>query len=153
MSEPITCPRRAEGFGHGEEGKDSWREDNTCSFCGSLNPAEVLARVEAGTATLGPTDKNYKVYVKNSGGDPFKQTYRNCPRDSACKGPNDCAHWVTRPMQETKAYFQHFSKEQCLKFIDLLNAKKLRLGYPGHFYVRPFFIAKPQPPAAEEPHA
>lgn len=40
-----------------------------------------------------------------------------------------------------KFYFQHLSQEQQIKFIDLLNAKKLNLDYPGHFYAKPFFIA------------
>ncbi|MFT3708051.1 MAG: DUF2829 domain-containing protein [Archangium sp.] len=40
-----------------------------------------------------------------------------------------------------KFYFQHFSKEQCIAFIELLNAKKLKLAFPGHFYAKPFFIA------------
>jgi len=40
-----------------------------------------------------------------------------------------------------KFYFQHFSKEECLRFIDLLNAKKIVLDEPGYFYVKPFFIA------------
>jgi len=62
MNTHFTCPRRNEGYGYGVEGKDSWRDDNTCSFCGSLNPAKVLAEIEAGERVI-PSDKAYKMYL------------------------------------------------------------------------------------------
>jgi hypothetical protein len=77
----------------------------TCSFCGSLNPDEFMKQAEAGVK-LGPTDKNYKVYVN----------------------------------EHTKFYFQHLTDEQMQKFVELMNAKKLNIGYPGHFYVLPYFM-------------
>ena len=43
-----------------------------------------------------------------------------------------------------KFYFQHLSPEQQNKFIELYNAKKMKLGYPGHFYSRPFFCTPAQ---------
>jgi len=85
---------------------DTWRDGKTCSYCGSLSPDEFLRRIEAGHE-LGPTDKNYKVYLNHPWG---------------------------------KFYFQHLSVEQKQKFVDLINTKKLNIGYPGHFYVLPFFI-------------
>lgn len=81
-----------------------------CSFCGSLNPTEFMELIKDG-AEVGPTDKNYKVYVRHPS------------------------------LSFGKFYFQHLSKEQKLEFIDLLNAKSLKIGMPGHFYVKPFFIA------------
>jgi hypothetical protein len=99
-----------------------------------------MLRLEAGDVELGPTDKNYKVYVENQGGQVFKQTYRDCPRDSEPHMPDQCTHWVTRDMAGTKFYFWHLSTEQRKRFIELLNDKKLRIGYPGHFYVKPFFL-------------
>ena len=39
-----------------------------------------------------------------------------------------------------KFYFEHLSEEQMYIFIDLLNAKKLNIGYPGYFYNLPYFI-------------
>jgi hypothetical protein len=39
-----------------------------------------------------------------------------------------------------KFYFQHLSGAQQQRFIELLNAGTIKLGYPGHFYVRPFFV-------------
>lgn len=46
-----------------------------------------------------------------------------------------------------KFYFQHLSLEQMQSFIDLWNEGKLRIGYPGHFYVPPFFMQL-RPPAS-----
>jgi hypothetical protein len=105
------CPRRPEGPFNLPE-KDEWRADKTCSFCGSLDPAEALKLIEAGEE-LCPTDKSYKMYVGGGGG--------------------------------RKVYFQHFDREQRERLIELLNAKKIKFAYPGHFYVRPFFIAKALP--------
>lgn len=42
-----------------------------------------------------------------------------------------------------KAYFQHLTEDQMRRFIDLLNDKKLKIGHPGYFYTRPYFIAPP----------
>ena len=113
----ITCPRRMHEWGpwQHEEGHDSWRADNTCSFCGSLNPQEVLGGIKADNITLEPTDKNYKVYVQS-------------PTRSG-----------------KKCYFQHFSKEQQAEFIELLNARKIKFATPGFFYVKPFFITYEKP--------
>lgn len=143
MSQSFFCPR---GPGPGTvfkppfNGEATWREDGTCSFCGSLNPDEFMRRLEAGDVEVGPTDKSYKVYVKNVGGAQFKQTYRDCPSDAPKHGPDDCTHWVTREVGDTKFYFQHLSPEQ-QRFIELYNERRMRIGYPGHFYVTPFFCA------------
>lgn len=39
-----------------------------------------------------------------------------------------------------KFYFQHLDEVQKNEFIALLNAKAVKIGYPGHFYVAPFFV-------------
>lgn len=142
MSQEI-CPRFSPGpwkF----DGKCHWdkREDGCCDYCGSLNPDVFMARVEAGTVTLGTTDKSYKVYVNNAGGEDFKQTYRNCPRDSKCTGPDDCTHWTTRPMSSHKFYFQHLGHEQQARFVELYNDRKLRFEGGFGFYVLPFFMRR-----------
>lgn len=111
-----------------------------------------MARLEAGDVELGPTDKSYKVYVRNKGGANFKQTSRNCPKDATCTGPADCTHWTTREMDQTKFYFQHLSSDQCRRFVELLNVLKLKFGYPGHFYVTPFFISYPAAGSQSEGH-
>lgn len=86
----------------------TWREDGTCSYCGSLSEAAFFAAIEAG-AEIGPTDKSYKAYVTGGG------------------------------HNHAKFYYQHLSAEGRGKFIDLYNAKGMKIGDPGHFYVRPFF--------------
>lgn len=90
-------------------GEDHWRENNTCSYCGSANPDLFMYLIRNGIVELGPTDKNYKVYLKGEG-------------------------------VPIKFYFQHLSQEQQKEFVDMLNEKRLKIGYPGHFYVLPFFI-------------
>ncbi len=106
---PFACPRRTEEFGPWDHSAaiDTWREDRTCSFCGSLAP-ETFMRLAGEGTDLTPTDKNYKVYVG----------------------------------QRQKFYFQHLAEDQHRAFVDLLNAKKLNIGYPGHFYVLPFFVKR-----------
>jgi hypothetical protein len=114
-----------------------------------------MDRLEDGTIKLGSTDKNYKVYVENDGGEQFKQTYRNCPQDtemigaagnkytaSSCKGRDTCTHWVTREISGTKFYFQHLSDVQKARFIELLNEKRVKFQGEMGFYVLPFFCSR-----------
>lgn len=138
----MSCPRRSESFHqHSDPEKDNF-ECGHCSYCGSLDPEVFLARLEAGDIELVPTDKSYKVYVKNVGGARFTQRFRNCPMSSGCKDPDECTHWAIREIGETKFYFQHLTKAQMDRFIELYNENKVKLGYPGHFYVLPFFTAR-----------
>ena len=113
---PITCPRRDEGFGHGETLQDMVRDNGTCSFCGSLVPEAFWDLVEAG-AELGPTDKNYKVYVN----------------------PPPHLKYSVMETGMAKLYFQHFRTEDIDRFIRMYNEKKMKIEYPGHFYRLPFF--------------
>ena len=139
MSEEFECPRAVEGpFVYGKKAK--WRNNHTCSYCGSLSEEKFFAAVEAGVE-VGPTDKSYKAYL-TSRDKSFQQTYRDCPKDATCTGPEDCTHWVTRDVDHTKFYFQHLSKEGQQRFVDLVSAKKMKIGYPGHFYVRPYFCER-----------
>lgn len=138
----LPCPRRGPfGLTLSDPDGDKWREDDSCSYCGSLNPDVFMARVEAGDVELVPTGKSYKVYLE-SVGEAFRQTYRDCPMDSAPHMPAVCPHWVTRRVEHAKFYFEHLSDEQRRRFVELLNERKLKIGYPGHFYVLPFFIAR-----------
>jgi hypothetical protein len=150
----FMCPRRSEGSF--TKGPDHWREDNTCSYCGSLNPDAFMERVEMGDVTLGATDKNYKVYITNNGGASFKQTYRDCPKDkemistagnkymtSSCdKGWDECTHWVTRDTSRGKFYFMHLLQPQQARFIELLNGDKIKFDGGMRFYVLPYFIQR-----------
>ena len=113
----FTCPRRIEDgtissvFTMGGENKDNWRDDNTCSYCGSSNPEIVMEGIETSDIEITPTDKNYKIYL----------------------------HSISGKHYGMKFYFQHFSEEQKNKFIQLNNEKKLKLQEPGYFYCLPFF--------------
>lgn len=112
----IRCPRRDEGPGYAEKRNvDEWQtrgNGKACSYCGSMNPDEVLRLIEAGECKITPTDKNYKIYVSHAGN------------------------------SNAKFYFQHFSQEQKERFVQLYNEKKISLDSPGHFYVLPFFMAR-----------
>jgi hypothetical protein len=155
----FKCPRRSESyFGTSSafaRDNDYDPSDDSCHYCGSLNPDTFMARLEAGTIKLGSTDKNYKVYVENDGGEPFKRTYRDCPQDqemigaagnkymvNSCKGPDTCTHWVTRERPETKFYFQHLSAEQQTRFVALLNEGRMKFQGGFRFYVLPFFCVR-----------
>lgn len=113
--------------------------DGTCDWCGSLNPDVLMARLEEGDVELVPTDKSYKVYVRNRGGERFRQAWRDCPRGEPPHMPADCAHWVVEEREEAKFYFEHLTPEQQERFVRLLNERRLHLGYPGFFYSVPFF--------------
>lgn len=69
-----------------------------------------LFQAIADGAEVEPTDKNYKAYVRFADG------------------------------RHHKFYFEHLDEAQRQRFVDLLNAKAVKIGYPGHFYVRPFFV-------------
>lgn len=105
----MLCPRRDEMVGPFKlPEQDEWR-DGRCSFCGSIAPDMFLTVAEMG-AELGPTDKDYKVYVEGA--------------------------------EHRKFYFQHLDEAGKRHFVELLNAKKLNIGSPGHFYVLPFFMRR-----------
>ena len=141
----MRCPRRMESLMFADKpGEDLYRsDDDSCTHCGSLNPDTFMQRVERGDVRLCPTDKNYKVYIHNDGGEQFKQTYRDCYTQGAKDCKHDtCTHWVTRDMSQAKFYFQHLSDAQKDRFIELLNANSVKMEYPGYFYVLPFFCTR-----------
>lgn len=157
----TTCPRRLESpMPQGGIYEDHYREDGTCSYCGSMNPDTFMQRLLAGDIEVGPTDKSYKVYVRNRGGEGFKQTYRNCPvhpcpdvTDADGKANvNNCTHWVTRDVEDTKFYFQHLTPAQQDSFIQLHNEGKIHYGFPGYLYTTPYFCQKttPNPPSNQD---
>jgi hypothetical protein len=139
---PCDCPRS--GGVCRVKPRPDMPDDGTCFYCGSLAADTFMARLEASDVELGPTDKDYKVYVHNDGGQPFKQTYGETYEE-----PATCGHeghvekkfrWHCRDMAQAKFYFDHLSEAQRVRFVELLNQKKLKIGYPGHFYRRPFFV-------------
>lgn len=153
----MLCPRRIEAgpYAHQPSQVEDLRDDDHCAYCGSLNPETFMARLEAGTIELGPTDKNYKVYVRSLNDDKFVQSYRNCPQHP-CPDVTDangkvdvykCRHWTKRQRNETKFYFRHLSEAQMRRFVVLLNLRQIKFGYPGGFYVAPYFISFGPTPA------
>lgn len=141
-----------------------WREDETCSYCGSLSPEALFRAIDEG-CELGPTDKNYKVYVDRPdpdvgkpwiyGSANFLQSgpgWVEVTPENMASLPQDTRHmlrpgeWVLvepkQRMRQNKFYFQHLSVDERKRFIELLNAKALKIGYPGHFYVLPFFMTR-----------
>lgn len=49
---------------------------------------------------------------------------------------------VHEPTTRAKFYFQHLTDEERRTFVGLMNAKRINLAYPGHFYRLPFFVAR-----------
>ena len=49
--------------------------------------------------------------------------------------------YVRTPEREFEFYFQHLDDAGQKRFIELYNAGKMRMGYPGAFYRLPFFAA------------
>lgn len=110
--------------------------DGRCGYCGSADGDVVLAMVEAGTIEFGPTDKGYKAYLSGALVDPSGYFHGYDGDGTHLPGER---HQL--PNRTTKFYFQHWTREQHQRFIELLNAGRVRFGYPGYFYRRPYFIA------------
>jgi hypothetical protein len=141
-----------------------WRDDGTCSYCGSLSPEQFFAAIDAG-CELGPTDKNYKVYVDRPdprAGEPtiygsanFKPEYGDGWIEVTSENIGTLPTEVMRPQigqwvqvsprsatRHDKFYFQHLNEDERTRFVELFNAKALNIGYPGHFYTLPFFAVR-----------
>jgi hypothetical protein len=154
----FRCPRRSEGFMGRMEGNDWWgiRDGHkACSYCGSCSPDEFFAAIEAG-AEVGPTDKSYKAYIDlpavdegarieiggESGPAYGQDGTPNRPDltdEEKRTGRYHRTHYGMRGKTvHGKFYFQHLSKEEQVRFLDLLNARKIKIGVPGYFYALPF---------------
>jgi len=158
------CPRKSEATLSSQiDHVSHWREDRTCSYCGSIAPAFLFESIEI-NCQIGPTDKNYKIYVDLIEPNPEELQVVGVSTDKKfgdgwttadmeilkSQGFNGGSYKSMRlaPRGSTrhgKFYFQHFSKEECHRFIDLMNNGKLNIGYPGHFYVLPYFISYKTP--------
>lgn len=142
-----------------------------CSYCGSISPEEFFAAVEAGAeiGPTDKSYKAYvdlhdpragKPYiVSRTNFDPRNDDYVKVTPENADTLPLDPQEkaealekledgggvWIRvipRPeRRQGKFHFQHLSPEQRRRFIELYNSKAMKLGYPGHFYARPFFCA------------
>lgn len=164
---PFHCPRGPAPGGPFKppfDGSAHWREDGTCSYCGSASPEAFFAAVEAGYEVT-PTDKSYKVYIDLPETlDPEELVV--CGSSNGLERPGDKwvpasevdeatflrSNWTPRKdgwlllekrgaTKHGKFYFQHLDEAGMNRFIELYNAKKIKLAYPGYFYVRPYFCA------------
>lgn len=155
------CPRRVESpiADRTFKGPDRWeRRDGVrrCSYCGSMHPEDLFMAI-GDRVELGPTDKSYKVYVhlpNPKAGQIVQVGSESGPAYNVLTGePNkpDLTIWEkvrgrydrnikASPTLHAKFYFQHFDDDQQQRFVNLLNAKAVNIGFPGHFYRLPFFI-------------
>lgn len=145
MTAKHRCPRRYDyGMFEVEDTAtpDKWvkrdgrKGPRTCTYCGSLHPDDFMAVVSNGSAKLGPTDKTYKVYVEipSVTHQPTTTTWKNGKKITRKVG--------LRTPKMLKFYFQHLEEDQRREFVDLINTSALKIGYPGHFYVLPFFAVR-----------
>jgi hypothetical protein len=62
----MRCPRRSISSDvYGYPAEDHWRDNGTCSYCGSITPKAFFEAIQEGKE-IEPTDKSYKVYVKTT---------------------------------------------------------------------------------------
>jgi hypothetical protein len=104
------CPRSRED---GRPTSPAWRDDETCSYCGSLNPDVFMKQIEDGTIELGTTTKNYKVYIH-----------------------------ADQQEGMSKFYFQHLSEDQKKRFVELLGERAIKFHHGYEFTVLPFFVSR-----------
>jgi hypothetical protein len=164
----FTCGRQGESLPGLNTPGAYWDDQGKCSYCGSLKPDIVLMAIENGTAILGATDKNYKLYVElpnPNEGRLVPLSSRSFPPDEGEEGwieatPENCKlhgflPWASGPswfklspesaLTHDKFYFQHFTAEQQLRFVDLYNEGRMRFRgiggiEPRGFYRLPFFM-------------
>lgn len=169
MDDTFTCPRRLEAPGRwrGDDGVDRWQDRESlvagigpsCSYCGSLAPDKFMELVEQGW-WVDPTDKSYKAYLAEPlTGDQVAEArdrwmatdFVGRVRLAACADHADNVElaieheWQQMPAASghgsvrAKFYYQHLSSDQMDRFIELVNAKQMKVGPPSCFYVLPFF--------------
>lgn len=134
----------------------------SCLFCGSLHPDRFMELVRDGWI-VGPTDKHYKAYLESPLTDEQKAARRErwMKQDAVARAIRELGEkdgktperiqadldeqWAEQAdgwlhgEQTAKFYYQHLSAEQRAEFITLYNEGRMKVGYPGHFYVLPFF--------------
>lgn len=155
----MRCPRQSET---GSDHEMEWRSDGTCSYCGSISAAAFMDAIREGRE-VGPTDKNYKAYITvrnprvgqesvfgsaNFNAGPKFEVVTQEMLDSGRGGIDARVHEVGSfvlfgiepPTHTAKFYFQHLNEPEQREFVALHNSKKIRVGFPGYFYVMPFFM-------------
>lgn len=118
-----TCPRRIE----------QGRADPDSPFAGS---GEGLDDWKPGHGVIGQS--RGCTYCGSMHPDDFMQAVR----DGKEIGPTDKSYKAYVDDHHGKFYFQHLGDEQRDEFIEIYNAHRMHVGYPGHFYVLPFFCTR-----------
>lgn len=94
---------------------------------------------------LGPWERTAGLDPVRSGRCPFcgslaPAEFMRRARQGDELGPTDKSYKVYLDDPWAKFYFQHLDEAQRQEFFELYRDGKLNLGYPGRFYVLPFFI-------------
>ena len=95
-----------------DQHKHYWREDGTCSYCGSVSADMFFDYVNKG-GVISATDKNYKVYLREM---------------------DDMVHGCA------KFYFQHLNEKGKKLFIDIFHIDNINME--GAFCLTPYFIGR-----------
>lgn len=147
-------------LGHGPAAQDAL--GTSCSFCGSLHPERFMELVRDGWI-VGPTDKSYKAYLER----PLTDEELAAHKARWLEGFTDAEIQATADDRgetfeqakaalddvydrqiariggaktEAKFYYQHLTEPQQREFVDLYNSRRMKVGYPGHFYQLPYFM-------------
>ena len=114
-----TCPRRNELFNDGgsEKDQDAYRE---------IELGGEKSSVCSYCGSLSPEEFMQGVEA-GAEIDPTDKNYKA---------------YIHKVGTTAKFYYQHLSDEQMRKFVVLYNDKTMKIGYPGRFYVMPFFMHK-----------
>ncbi len=111
-SETMVCPRRAELFQRPTEKSADCWEDR------------AGARACSYCGSAHPDD------------------FMRLAAEGATVLPTDKDYKTYVGPAERKFYYPHLSADQRRAFVELYNQKKVNIGYPGHFYVLPYFMRR-----------
>lgn len=137
----------------------------SCSYCGSLQPARFMELVAEGWPVT-PTDKGYKAYIgrplTEAEKDDRRRQWRRDWRSAAFTACREDPEYKPTPAEveamldklwehhgklqilsptatDYKFYFPHLSNDQRHEFVERYNSGEMAVGYPGFFYVAPYF--------------
>lgn len=120
MSVKTTCPRRIEAPNISQrdaEGVDAWEQRE--QFANGI--------VGLHCSYCGSLHPDIFIALVKKGAEII-------PTDKSYKA------YIRYEEKETKFYYQHFTLEHANVFNDLYNQGQMKIGYPGHFYTKPFFL-------------
>lgn len=119
-----------------------------------MHPDDFMAAIKAG-CEVGPTDKSYKAYLHKTLSPAEIEASREAAIARYARAMSHAAaaeivdaQWAQMPHSGAmigKFYYQHLSEAQRDEFLELLRSGEMHVGYPGHFYVLPFFLTRVAP--------